>query len=288
MQKKSLKKILFKRFLFGNSKKDVKFTHAIFIILCTLVEIGFPIYFLLAEYKMAFPFNVLLIIGIIVSLFFIFMDLKEFFQSNYIDLLFYKLSTYIVFMLIAFILFVVNRWELVRAADLAGDPFSTWMIIIVFYIIFVIGTFVCVVVTDTVIVLILRLLALFLKIDMNNPYIEKLKYAKTVEGSEEYTRLRIKSEFENRFQESSIDEASFEQYCNEQYNNEGYKEVVDLNNQDYLFEHTKHFKKIVSLDQVDSRYEMLMKIYMPQCGSNYIPVICKEIQKEYQEIKDKK
>ena len=268
MSKKSLKNIIFKRLLRGNSKNDVKCKDAIFLVLCTLVEIGFPIYFLLSENKLMFLYKVLIVVGTVIVLFLMFIDLDEFFQSNYIDLLFFKYSTYIVLMLFSWVLFWVNRERFVEVAELGGDPFTTLMITVVFYSIFLIGTFFCVFLTDIVAVLIVRILAYFLKVDMNNQYMEKLKFSKTVEGSEEYTKRRIKSEYENRFQESSIDEASFEHYCFEQHKNQQYITEIDLDEQSYLFEHTKHFKMICSLDQVDSRYEMLMKIYMPQNGSD--------------------
>lgn len=288
MEKKTIKEMRFRRFFKGNNMTTIKSRDVIFLVLSTLIEIGFPIYFLLAEYKMSFLYNVLLLIGTVVALFVIIMDLEEFFQSNYIDLLFFKLSTYVVLMLIAFVVFIINRWKFVQLAELGGDPFTTWMITIVFYIIFLIGSFLCVIGTDIVVVIILRILAFLFKVDMTNQYMEKLKYSKTVESSEEYTRLRIKSEYENRFQEANIDEKSFELYCNEQYKNRQDGEEMDSGEQSYLFENTKHFKMITSLEQVDSRYEMLMKIYMPQGESNYVPEICKEIQKEYKVIKGKK
>ena len=114
---------------------------------------------------------------------------------------------------------------------------------------------------------------------------EKFQSAQTIEGSEEYTRRIIQSQYENRFQESSIDEKSFEKYYYERHKKEQSKTIQE--DQEGLFEHTKHFKMITNMNQVDSRYEMLMKIYMPQGGSNYVPEICKEIKKEYEEIKGK-
>ena len=287
MEKKSIKELRFRRFFKGNNVTNMKGRDITFLVLSTLIEIGFPIYFLLGEYKMSFPYNALLLIGAVVGLFVIIMDLEEFFQSNYVDLLFFKLSTFVVLMLIAFVVFIVYRWEFVQLAELEGDPFTTWMIKIVFYIIFLIGSFLCVIGTDLVVVIILRISAFLFKVDMTNQYMEKLKYAKTVESSKEYTRLRIKAEYENRFQEASIDEKSFELYCNEQNKNIQDGEEMDSGEQSYLFENTKHFKMITSLEQVDSRYEMLMKIYMPHGKSNYVPEICKEIQKEYRGIKSK-
>lgn len=282
MEKKSLKSIFFKRMLYGDRKLDIKGTDAIFLVLCTLVEIGFPMYFLMADYKMEFPYNIIFLFGTIFALFFIFMDLRTFFQSNYIDLLFFQICTYIVFMLIALVVFVMMRWEVALTAGLGENSLSVWMITIVAYVIFLCGTFICVFAIDFLSIFVLVLLAAIFQVDTQNPYMEKLQYAQTIEGSEEYTRLRIKGEYEDRFQESSIDEAAFEQYCKEQYKNPSEPFV-----QAPLFENTKHFKKIVSLDQVKARYDMLMKIYRPADESAHIPEICKEIEKEYKEIKKK-
>lgn len=282
MEKINFKSIFFKRMLRGERKIDIEGTDAIFLVLCTLVEIGFPMYFLMADHRMEFPYNVFFLLGTIFALFFIFMDLRTFFQRNYIDLLFFQICTYIVFMLIALVGFIMMRWEVAYVAELDGNAISVWLITIVAYSIFLLGTFLCVVVLDFLVVFILMLLACIFRVNLQNPYLEKLQYAQTVEGSEEYTRLRIKSEYEDRFKESSIDEEFFEQYCKEQS-----KGLSDPYVQSPLFEHTKHFKKIVTLDQVIARYDTLMKIYKPTDESADIPEICKEIEKEYKEIKKK-
>lgn len=288
MEKLSIKKMIFKRFLHRNEHMDIKGSDAIYLILCTLVEIGFPIYFLLSDYKMKFPYNALVLIGTIFVLFFIFVDLKMFFQKNYFDLLTFQFRTYMVCMLIALIVFGVKRWEIVGIVDLADNSTIIWVVISILYLIFLVGSFLCVAVSDLILVLLLRFLALIFKIDMHNPYMEKLQFAQSIEGSEEFTRLRIRSQYENRFQESRIDAIAFGQYCNEQHKNEQCNGDMNLEMENYLFEHTKHFKKITSFNQVESRYEMLMKIYLPQNESADLPDICREIQEEYQDIKNKK
>ena len=237
---------------------------------------------------MRFPYNILFMLGTIFAFFLIFMDLKTFFQSNYVDLLYFQVRAYSVLMIIALVVCWFYRFKIAERFNYGDNPHTIWLFTILYYFVFLLGSILCIAVTDFAFAMILLVVATIFRIDTQNPYMEKLQSAQTIEGSEEYTRRRIKSEFENRFQESSIDEASFAQYCNEQHKNESVKPEAGLDEQGCLFEHTKHFKMITNMNQVDSRYEMLMKIYMPQNGSDYVPEICKEIQKEYKEIKGHK
>lgn len=288
MEKENLKSVYSKRFRYSNEKPEMKASEAIFLVLATLVEIGYPLYFWLSDYKMRFPYNIIFMLGTILAFFLIFMDLKTFFQSNYVDLLYFQVRTYIVLMLISLVVCWLYRYRLAEIFEFEGNQYTVGLITVLYYVIYLMGSLLCIAVTDFVFAMILMVLASILRIDTQNPYLEKLQSAQTIEGSEEYTRRRIRSEFENRFQESSIDEASFAQYFNEQHKNESVKLEAGLDKQGCLFEHTKHFKMITNMNQVDSRYEMLMKIYMPQNGSDYVPEICKEIQKEYKEIKGNK
>lgn len=280
MEKKSLKSIFFRRMLQGHWKLDIKGTEAIFLVLCTLVEICFPLYFLFAKHKMEFPYNILMLFGTIFALFFIFMDIRTFFQSNYIDLVFFQICTYIILVLITLVLFILKRQNIAQIVEVSSSSGAIWLVLLYLYVIFLGFSFICIFMIDFVFVVLLLLLAGILGIDLENQYMQKLSYAQTIEGSEEYTRKRLKEEYEERFQESNINDASFEQYCKEKYSNEPYVQTP-------LFENTKYFRQIVSLEQVKARYQMLMEIYQADKGSSNALEICKEIEEEYKEIKKK-
>lgn len=280
MEKKSLKNIFFRRMIHGERKMDIEGNEAIFLVLATLVEIGFPIYFLFAKHKMEFPMNLFVLLGTLVALFFIFMDLRTFFQKNYFDLIFFQLGTYLFFMLIGLGIFIWKKQDIARIAELENQTFFTWFVTIFLYLIFVLASFLLVTVIDFLVVFVLLLLASIFRVNYHNDYMEKLHYAQSLEGFEEYTRKRLREEYEGRFQEGSIDEASFEQYCKQQSAAE-----PGFHNQEALFEDTKYFRQISSLEQVKTRYDMLMEIYQSQEGSS--SEICKEIEQEYKKIKKK-
>lgn len=287
MEKKSLRSIFFRRILHGQWKMDIKGIEAVFLVLFTLVAIGFPTYFLFTNHKIDFPLNMVVLFGTLFALFFIFMDLDTFFKSNYIDFLFFQICTFVILMLIVLVFFIVKRKDIAIAVALDANFIGIWLVAVICYLIFLVGSFICVSVIDFIVVMVLLLLAYIFQINLSNPYIEKLQYAQSIEGSKEYTKKRIREDYENRFQEANIDETTFEKYCKEQ----NYKEIYESKNRTYiqepLFDHTKHFKHIVSLDQVTARYDTLMKIYKPDDDFLEIPEICKEIEEEYKEIKKK-
>ena len=72
MEKENLKSVYSKRFRYSNEKPEMKASEAIFLVLATLVEIGYPLYFWLSDYKMRFPYNIIFMLGTILAFFLIF------------------------------------------------------------------------------------------------------------------------------------------------------------------------------------------------------------------------
>jgi len=255
MEQKKMSEGIFINFLHRITSYDLTPSEYLFFFLATLLETVLPSLFYFLHFDLSIPTQVFIVMVFLLMLFAVYMDIHTFFQKNHVDYLYLQLLIFVLILVVSAVFFGIKRDAIATAVKMDFSTFHKILATMILFFVYAFVIFGVMVAFDIGMILLLVLCAKLMNISLENPYTEQLKAARTLEGFEDYTRKKIRAEYESGMYVSQP-----------------------------LFDYTKHFRQITDLDQVKPRYHALMKIYHPDNTKSDTVQICQEIQDEYQEI----
>lgn len=285
------------------AEKDITYSDCLFLFLATIVESVMPVTFFVLPFKMDYWMQFAVIVLMIQILFGLYMEIDTFFQKNHVEFLYLQLLIFAGVIFISGIFFALRMNAIAAALQLNTSNLTAAFVTFFIYVSYTVVLFLLLIIFDAASVLVLLIYGKVAGVNMENPYIEQFKAARTVQSSREYANQKLKEAYERKYgKEIDPEDARqfFEQAQHMRAKQKREKQAGFGTRQDTyaydgshiqgtyvqqpLFDYTKHFKQITDLDQVKPRYHELMKKYHPDNAKFDTVELCQEIQEEYQTI----